>query len=61
MFPIAVNLIHNGRNRKRPEEFMRSFAKASILLAALGWTLDRALVMLRDRLVYWEKLETYYV
>ena len=32
-----------------------------IVIGALGWTLDRALVMLRDRLVYWEKLETYYV
>jgi ABC-type nitrate/sulfonate/bicarbonate transport system permease component len=32
-----------------------------VVIAALGWTLDRALVMLRDRLVYWEKLETYYV
>jgi NitT/TauT family transport system permease protein len=32
-----------------------------IVIALLGWALDRALVMLRDRLVYWEKLETYYV
>jgi len=32
-----------------------------VVIAALGWALDRALVMLRDRLVYWEKLETYYV
>jgi len=32
-----------------------------LVIAALGWALDRALVMLRDRLVYWEKLETYYV
>jgi ABC-type nitrate/sulfonate/bicarbonate transport system permease component len=32
-----------------------------VVIAALGWLLDRALVMLRDRLVYWEKLETYYV
>jgi len=32
-----------------------------IVIALLGWALDRALVLLRDRLVYWEKLETYYV
>jgi ABC-type nitrate/sulfonate/bicarbonate transport system permease component len=32
-----------------------------VVIAALGWALDRALVMLRDRLVYWEKLDTYYV
>jgi ABC-type nitrate/sulfonate/bicarbonate transport system permease component len=32
-----------------------------IVIALLGWALDHALVMLRDRLVYWEKLETYYV
>ena len=32
-----------------------------VVIAALGWALDRALVALRDRLVYWEKLETYYV
>jgi len=32
-----------------------------VVIAALGWLLDYALVMLRDRLVYWEKLETYYV
>ena len=27
----------------------------------LGLALDRALVALQNRLVYWEKLETYYV
>jgi ABC-type nitrate/sulfonate/bicarbonate transport system permease component len=32
-----------------------------VVIAALGWLLDRLLVLLRDRLVYWEKLETYYV
>jgi NitT/TauT family transport system permease protein len=32
-----------------------------VVIALLGWLLDRSLVMLRDRLVYWEKLETYYV
>ena len=32
-----------------------------VVIAALGWLLDRALVLLRNRLVYWEKLETYYV
>jgi len=32
-----------------------------LVIAALGWALDRLLVMLRDRLVYWEKLDTYYV
>jgi hypothetical protein len=32
-----------------------------VVIAALGWALDRALVALRDRLVYWERLETYYV
>jgi ABC-type nitrate/sulfonate/bicarbonate transport system permease component len=32
-----------------------------VVIAALGWALDKALVALRDRLVYWEKLETYYV
>jgi ABC-type nitrate/sulfonate/bicarbonate transport system permease component len=31
------------------------------VIALLGLALDRALVVLRDRLVYWEKLETYYV
>jgi NitT/TauT family transport system permease protein len=32
-----------------------------VVIAALGYALDKALVMLRDRLIYWEKLETYYV
>jgi ABC-type nitrate/sulfonate/bicarbonate transport system permease component len=32
-----------------------------VVIAALGWALDRLLVFLRNRLVYWEKLETYYV
>lgn len=32
-----------------------------LVIAALGWLLDRGLVMLRNRLVYWEKLDTYYV
>jgi NitT/TauT family transport system permease protein len=31
------------------------------VIALLGLALDRALVLLRDRLVYWERLETYYV
>ena len=32
-----------------------------VVIALLGWLLDRGLVALRDGLVYWEKLETYYV
>ncbi len=32
-----------------------------VTIALLGWLLDKTLVVLRDRLVYWEKLETYYV
>ncbi len=32
-----------------------------VAIALLGWLLDKTLVVLRDRLVYWEKLETYYV
>lgn len=30
-------------------------------IALIGYALDRLLVALRDRLVYWEKLETFYV
>lgn len=32
-----------------------------IAISALGLALDRALVLLRNRLVYWEKLDAYYV
>ncbi len=32
-----------------------------VVIALLGLALDWLLVLLRDRLVYWEKLETYYV
>jgi ABC-type nitrate/sulfonate/bicarbonate transport system permease component len=32
-----------------------------IAISLIGLTLDRALVLLRDRLVYWEKLDAYYV
>jgi ABC-type nitrate/sulfonate/bicarbonate transport system permease component len=32
-----------------------------VVIALLGLLLDGLLVRLRDRLVYWEKLETYYV
>jgi ABC-type nitrate/sulfonate/bicarbonate transport system permease component len=32
-----------------------------VVISLLGLGLDRALVVLRNRLVYWEKLETYYV
>jgi len=32
-----------------------------IVIAALGYLLDKALVLARDRLIYWEKLDTYYV
>lgn len=31
-----------------------------VVISALGLTLDRGLLALRDRLVYWEKLDTYY-
>jgi len=32
-----------------------------VVIAALGLALDQALVALRNRLIYWETLETYYV
>jgi NitT/TauT family transport system permease protein len=32
-----------------------------VVISLLGLALDRALVSLRTRLVYWEKLDTYYV
>ena len=32
-----------------------------VSLAALGYLLDKTVVLLRDRLIYWEKLDTYYV
>jgi ABC-type nitrate/sulfonate/bicarbonate transport system permease component len=32
-----------------------------IVIAALGYVLDKAVVLARDRLIYWEKLDTYYV
>jgi NitT/TauT family transport system permease protein len=32
-----------------------------IAISLIGLALDRALVLLRDRLVYWEKLDAYYV
>jgi ABC-type nitrate/sulfonate/bicarbonate transport system permease component len=31
-----------------------------VMIALLGLGLDRLLVLLRDRLVFWEKLESYY-
>jgi len=32
-----------------------------VVIAALGYALDRTVILLRDRLIYWEKLDTYYV
>ena len=32
-----------------------------VVIALLGYLLDRAVVLARDRLIYWEKLDTYYV
>jgi ABC-type nitrate/sulfonate/bicarbonate transport system permease component len=32
-----------------------------VVIAILGYLLDKALVVARDRLIYWEKLDTYYV
>jgi ABC-type nitrate/sulfonate/bicarbonate transport system permease component len=32
-----------------------------VVISLVGLALDRALVALRGRLVYWEKLDTYYV
>ena len=32
-----------------------------VVIAILGYLLDKAVVLARDRLIYWEKLDTYYV
>ena len=32
-----------------------------VVIAILGWILDKAVILARDRLIYWEKLDTYYV
>ena len=32
-----------------------------VAIAALGYLLDKAVLLARDRLIYWEKLDTYYV
>jgi len=32
-----------------------------VAIALLGYLLDRAVVLARARLIYWEKLDTYYV
>jgi ABC-type nitrate/sulfonate/bicarbonate transport system permease component len=32
-----------------------------VVIAILGYLLDKAVVFSRDRLIYWEKLDTYYV
>jgi ABC-type nitrate/sulfonate/bicarbonate transport system permease component len=32
-----------------------------VLIALIGYALDKGLVLLRNRLIYWEKLDTYYV
>jgi len=32
-----------------------------VAIALLGYLLDKAVVVARDRLIYWEKLDTYYV
>jgi NitT/TauT family transport system permease protein len=32
-----------------------------VVIAALGWLLDKAVVLARDWLIYWETLDTYYV
>ena len=32
-----------------------------VVIAALGYLLDKAVVLARDRLIYWEKLDAYYV
>ena len=32
-----------------------------VVIALLGYALDKAVVLARDRLIYWEKLDTYYV
>jgi ABC-type nitrate/sulfonate/bicarbonate transport system permease component len=32
-----------------------------VVIAALGYALDKAVVLARDRLIYWEKLDTYYL
>jgi NitT/TauT family transport system permease protein len=32
-----------------------------VVIALIGYLLDRLVVLARDRLIYWEKLDTYYV
>jgi ABC-type nitrate/sulfonate/bicarbonate transport system permease component len=31
------------------------------VIALIGYLLDKLVVLARDRLIYWEKLDTYYV
>jgi NitT/TauT family transport system permease protein len=32
-----------------------------VVIACIGYALDKLLVLARNRLIYWEKLDTYYV
>ena len=32
-----------------------------VIIALIGYLLDKGLVLARNRLIYWEKLDTYYV
>jgi ABC-type nitrate/sulfonate/bicarbonate transport system permease component len=32
-----------------------------VVIALIGYALDKLLVLARNRLIYWEKLDTYYV
>jgi len=32
-----------------------------VVIALIGYALDKLVVLARDRLIYWEKLDTYYV
>ena len=32
-----------------------------VVIALIGYLLDKLVVLARDRLIYWEKLDTYYV
>jgi NitT/TauT family transport system permease protein len=32
-----------------------------VVIASIGYALDKLVVVLRNRLIYWEKLDTYYV
>jgi len=56
----VARLRASAKMRARVAALRRDELAIAVAIALLGWALDRALIAIRDRLIRWERLDSYY-